>query len=71
MAVELRARGIPFVRQPVVEVGYKGVAAGEQRVDLLVRGAVVVELKTVEDILPIHWLNSAPTSLLCVSNSVC
>src|SRR5688572_21823336 len=31
MAAEMRLRGIAFSRQPVVEIGYKGVAIGEAR----------------------------------------
>ena len=45
---------IPFIRQPLVEVRYKGVKVGEGRLDLLVHGALVVELKAVDAIYPIH-----------------
>ncbi len=54
LCVELRLRGIPFARQVVIAVGYKGQAVGESRLDLLVGGSLVVELKTVEALLPIH-----------------
>jgi GxxExxY protein len=54
LAVELTARGIGFVRQAVVEVGYKGVSVGEQRVDMLVGGRLVLELKATDAIQPVH-----------------
>ncbi len=52
---ELSLRKIPFKRQVVLPVVYKGkkLDAG-YRIDLLVNNEVVVELKTVDAILPIH-----------------
>ncbi len=54
LAIELRARGIAYERQVVVRVNYKGHAVGEGRIDLFVEDQLVVELKTVEGLLPIH-----------------
>jgi len=54
LAVELGLRKIPFIRQPLAEVRYKGVKVGEGRLDFLVDGTLVVELKTVDTIHPIH-----------------
>lgn len=54
LAVELRLREIPAEQQARVRVFYKGHEAGEARVDFLVGGALVVELKAVESIVPIH-----------------
>lgn len=54
MCAELRLQGIPFARQVVVAVGYKGLPVGESRLDLLVRGCVLVELKAVEALSPLH-----------------
>ena len=52
---ELRVRSIPFQRQVDLLVNYKGVQFGPgYRLDLLVRDAVVVEIKSVEHHLPIH-----------------
>lgn len=52
---ELVLRKIPFKRQIVLPVTYKGKTLDiGYRVDLLVNDEVVVELKTVESILPIH-----------------
>jgi GxxExxY protein len=54
LAVELRMRDVRFERQHPVSVSYKGHAVGEGRVDILVDGALIVELKAVEKLLPVH-----------------
>ncbi len=54
LAIEMEARGIPFIRQAPISVKYKGHSIGEGRVDLLVGGELLVELKTVDQIAPIH-----------------
>jgi GxxExxY protein len=54
LCVELAARGIGFTRQVPVGVDYKGRRVGEARLDLVVDHRVVVELKAVESIAPIH-----------------
>ena len=54
LCVELALAGIPFERQARVQVRYKGHQIGEARLDLLVRRQIVVELKTIEAILPVH-----------------
>jgi len=51
---ELTLRGISFERQKLIQVLYKSVPAGEQRIDLLVGGLIIAEVKAVETILPIH-----------------
>lgn len=52
---EFLLRKIPFKRQVALPVIYKGKKLDiGYRVDLLVNDEVVVELKTVESILPIH-----------------
>lgn len=52
---ELALRGIPFARQVELPVCYDGIRleAG-LRIDILVQDRLVIELKTVEKILPIH-----------------
>ncbi len=52
--MELRLRTIPFRSQTVVSVNYKGQTVGEGRLDLLVGNALIVELKAVETLAPIH-----------------
>lgn len=54
LCVELRLRTIPFRSQTVVSVNYKGQTVGEGRLDLLVGNALIVELKAVETLAPIH-----------------
>ena len=55
LAVELRLRGIPFERQKPIPLKYKGYKVGANlRIDLLVANKVVVELKSVNMLLPIH-----------------
>jgi GxxExxY protein len=52
---ELTLRGIAFQRQVELPVRYKGILLDcGYRIDLLVENLVVVELKAVEKILPIH-----------------
>ncbi len=55
LAFELGLRGVVFERQKEQPVKYKGllIEVG-YRMDLLVEDAVVVELKAVESLLPIH-----------------
>jgi GxxExxY protein len=56
LAVELRHRGIPFDQQLEVPIFYRGVEVGRHRVDLFVFDQIVVELKTVKEIAPIHFI---------------
>jgi len=52
---ELALRGIPFERQKQLAIEYKGVKLEcGYRLDLLVMNQVVVEIKAVEEILPVH-----------------
>jgi GxxExxY protein len=54
LCVELSLRDIPFARQVSIGVDYKGNVVGQSRMDLLVGDHLVVELKAVECIAPIH-----------------
>jgi len=52
---ELSVQGIRFERQRPMPIKYKGVFLDcGYRIDLVVDGTVVVELKSVEKVLPIH-----------------
>ena len=52
---ELLLRGYRVARQVSVNVNYKGVDLDvDLRLDLLVNDTIVVELKAVENILPVH-----------------
>src|SRR5689334_14229856 len=54
LSAELTLRGMPFVRQASVQVQYKGRVVGDARIDLLVGDRLIVELKAIEHIAPIH-----------------
>ena len=52
---ELRLRNVQFARQVAVPVRYKGIELDcGYRVDLLVEDSVVLELKAVDRLMPIH-----------------
>lgn len=55
LAVELRQLGVAFERQLRVPIGYRGVVVGVHRLDLLVEGALVVELKVTRALENIHF----------------
>jgi GxxExxY protein len=55
LAHELSLRGISVVQQAPVVIEYKGLKLEETlRLDLLVEGCLLVELKSVQDVLPVH-----------------
>jgi len=55
LALELSDRGLAFERQIPVPVVYKGrLATTPFRLDLLVEKTVIVELKAIERLIPIH-----------------
>lgn len=55
ICLELEATGIAFERQKPVAVRYRGEVVGEHRLDLLVERRVVVELKAIKEIEPVHF----------------
>ncbi len=54
LAIEFELRGIPYKRQLPVTIFYKGQDVGDQRLDFLVADRIIVELKAVTEIAPIH-----------------
>jgi GxxExxY protein len=54
LVIEFGLRGVLFERQKRIAVEYKGHEIGEGRIDFVVEGSLVVELKAAEKILPIH-----------------
>jgi len=54
MLVELRRRRLEVETEKYVEVRYQRELLGTHRVDLIVQGLVVVELKAVERLDPVH-----------------
>ena len=52
---ELEARGLRFERERAIPIVYKGdTLQSYYRVDLIVEGLIVVELKAVDHVLPVH-----------------
>jgi GxxExxY protein len=55
LSYELNLRKIPFMRQVPLPLSYKGKRLDcGYRLDMVVSDAVVVEIKAIESILPIH-----------------
>ena len=54
MCVELGARGLSYEVERPVRVAYRGVEIHGQRVDLIVGGLIVVELKAVVRLDRVH-----------------
>jgi GxxExxY protein len=58
MMHELTLRQIATVNQRLVKITYKGLVFDEPlRFDVLVEDCLLLELKSVQEILPIHKLN--------------
>jgi len=51
---ELKLQNIPFEREKAIQVRYKEIRIDGQRVDLIVAGTVLLELKAVRRFRPIH-----------------
>jgi len=54
LCLELSLREIPFDRQRPIGVDYKGHLVGQGRLDLLVGDRLLIELKAVDRLAPIH-----------------
>ena len=54
LAVELTRRNIQFLQEAPIQLAYKDEPIGEGRIGLLVEGRLIVELKAVERLAPIH-----------------
>jgi GxxExxY protein len=54
MEHEFALRRISFFRQPIFGVQYKTISVGQGRLDYLVGDVLIVEMKTVEKVLPVH-----------------
>lgn len=55
LCIELDNLGIPYERQKTLEIRYRDHKIGEHRLDLLIASKLVVELKAVKEIEPIHF----------------
>ncbi|HAI13551.1 MAG TPA: GxxExxY protein [Phycisphaerales bacterium] len=54
LCAELNHRNIPHVCQAVYPVLYKGKTIGEHRLDIVVDHKIIIELKAVEKLSPVH-----------------
>lgn len=54
LAIELRSRGISFEQQKIIPLTYKSYRIGESRLDFLIENSLVVELKAVASLTPLH-----------------
>ena len=57
LAVEFALSGIQFIRQHPVPLFYRDHQIGEHRLDFLIEGKIVVELKAVSELEDIHFAN--------------
>lgn len=55
LCIELACKNIAFERQRSIRLTYQGKAIGEHRLDLMVEDSVVVELKAIKALEPIHF----------------
>ncbi len=55
LCLELGMRDIPHERQKRIPLIYQGIQIGEHRLDLLVGTRIVVELKAVRELDPVHF----------------
>lgn len=54
LCIELKLRRIPYLQQHPISMQYKGHTIGEGRIDILVDKKLIIELKAVEFLLPVH-----------------
>jgi GxxExxY protein len=54
MCIELERARVPFGRQVAINIQYRGRVLGQARLDLLIAGRLVVEIKAVDAFAPIH-----------------
>ncbi|MEI6107055.1 MAG: GxxExxY protein [Opitutae bacterium] len=56
LCVELAARGIAYEQQKPIKVHHRGIEVGEHRLDVLVEGCLLVELKAVKELEDIFFV---------------
>jgi GxxExxY protein len=54
LLTEFKKAGIEYEKQKVVRVEYGGQCLGNQRMDLLVNGEIINEIKACAKIIPVH-----------------
>lgn len=54
LCIELKERKLKYQRQKSIDLTYKGHPIGNLVADLIIENRVIVELKSVEKLLPVH-----------------
>lgn len=54
LVIELKEKGIHVNTETPINVYYKNEVVGEFRADLIVENAIIIELKAVQNLIPIH-----------------
>ena len=54
LCIELGLRNIPFQAQAPIELTYKNAIIGKGKIDILVSEILIVELKSVSELLDVH-----------------
>ena len=54
LRIEFGQRNIPYFAEVVINVDYKGAIIGTKRLDFLIAGRLILEIKAVEDLTPLH-----------------
>jgi len=54
LAIEMEKQGLDFVREQEIPIFYEGIKVGTRRVDFLVKGKVMVELKALIKLEDVH-----------------
>ena len=55
LTIELRQSGLQVEQQKLLPIAYRGTFIGEHRLDLLVEGQIIVELKAISALEDIHF----------------
>ena len=58
LSKEFRNIGLSYEREKEMEIYYKGELVGTRRVDFLVEGSVIVELKAVKELENVHLVQA-------------
>ncbi len=54
LVIEMREQGLAFSREHEMELTYKGINIGTRRVDFFVEDKIMVEIKAVTKLEPVH-----------------
>ena len=54
LLVELEKSGLKYEKEAILDINYKGTTIGHYKADIIVERKIIVELKSVNAIIPIH-----------------